>query len=277
MPLLTLAALLGFAANSLLTRGALGGGHLDPMAFMVVRLLSGTVVLGLLVWLRPASRAGRGSWLMAAALAGYAVAFTIAYTRIAAGAGALLLFASVHFTMFVSGVARGERPSPRGLIGTALALAGLVVLTLPGLEAPNVTGSLLMVAAGACWGVYSLAGRGSSDPLATTADNFLRATLISLPVAWFAREAPVVTGVGVGLAIVSGAVASGLAYAVWYSVLPRLAAWRAALVQLAVPVLTAVAAVVVLSEPMTSRLLAALALVIGGIGLAQVRRPASRP
>lgn len=276
MPLLTFAALLGFAANSLLTRAALGGGHLDPMAFLVVRLLSGAVVLGLLVRLRAGSRRGRGSWLMAAALAGYAVAFTLAYTRIAAGAGALLLFASVHLTMFLSGLLRGERPSPRGLAGTGLALAGLVVLTFPGLAAPDLTGAVLMIAAGACWGVYSLAGRASSDPLATTADNFTRATVLSLPVAWMARNTPVVTTAGLGLAILSGALASGLAYAVWYSVLPRLAAWRAALVQLAVPVLTAVAAVIVLSEPMTARLIAALALVIGGIGMAQVRRDARR-
>lgn len=271
LPALITLALLGFAANSLLTRGALGGAYLDPMTFMVVRLASGTIVLALLVRFRTTARSGRGSWVMAAALAGYAVAFTLAYTRIAAGAGALLLFASVHLTMFTAGFMRGERPSMRGLFGTALAVLGLLVLTMPGLAAPDVTGALMMIAAGACWGVYSLAGRQSADPLSTTADNFLRATALSLPVAWFVLDAPVVTTTGLTLAIVSGGIASGLAYAVWYSVLPRLAAWRAALLQLAVPVITALAAVVILSEPMTSRLVLALALVIGGIGLSHRR------
>ncbi len=271
LPALITLALLGFAANSLLTRGALGGGYLDPMTFMVVRLASGTIMLALMVRFRTATRSGRGSWLMAVALAGYAVAFTLAYTRIAAGAGALLLFASVHLTMFAAGLTRGERPSPRGLIGTALAVLGLVVLTMPGLAAPDLRGALMMIAAGACWGVYSLAGRRSADPLATTADNFLRATALTLPVAWVALDTPMVSTTGLALAVLSGAVASGLAYAVWYSVLPHLAAWRAALLQLAVPVITAAAAVIVLSEPMTTRLLLALALVIGGIGLSHRR------
>lgn len=266
LPLVAI-ALAGFAANSLLTRAALGGGQLDPITFMVVRLLSGAIVLTAIVSFRTATRSGRGSWLMALMLAGYAVTFTLAYTRIPAGAGALLLFAAVHLTMFVAGLMRGERPSPRGLAGTALAVAGLVVLTMPGFEAPDLRGAALMVAAGACWGVYSLEGRRSTDPLATTADNFRRALLVSLPVALLARESTTVTTSGLVMAIVSGGLASGLAYAIWYSVLPRLASWRAALLQLAVPVITAAAAVVVLSEPMTMRLIAALALVISGIAL----------
>jgi len=261
-------ALAGFAANSLLTRAALGGGHLDPMTFMVVRLLSGAMVLTAIVSFRTATRTGRGSWLMALMLAGYAVAFTLAYTRIAAGAGALLLFAAVHLTMFAAGLLRGERPSSRGLAGTLLAVAGLVVLTMPGFEAPDLRGALLMVMAGACWGVYSLEGRRSTDPLATTADNFRRALLMSLPVALLARESSTITTAGLSMAILSGGIASGLAYAIWYSVLPRLASWRAALLQLAVPVITAAAAVIVLAEPMTMRLIAALALVISGIALA---------
>lgn len=266
LPLVTL-ALAGFAANSLLTRAALGGGHLDPMSFMVVRLLSGAIVLTTIASFRTATRTGRGSWLMALMLAGYAVTFTLAYTRIAAGAGALLLFAAVHLTMFVAGLMRGERPSPRGLAGTLLAVAGLVVLTMPGFEAPDLGGALLMAAAGACWGVYSLEGRRSTDPLATTADNFRRALLLSVPVALLARESTTITTPGLTMAILSGGLASGLAYAIWYSVLPRIASWRAALLQLAVPVITAAAAVIVLSEPMTMRLVAALALVISGIAL----------
>jgi len=208
---------------------------------------------------------------MALMLAGYAVAFTMAYTRIAAGAGALLLFASVHLTMFGAGLVRGERPSGRGLIGTALAIVGLLVLTMPGLQAPDVAGAVLMILAGLCWGVYSLAGKRSADPLATTSDNFLRATLICVPLALVARDTTVVSPTGLTMAVLSGAIASGLAYAAWYAVLPHIAAWRAALLQLVVPVATALAAVVVLSEPMTSRLVLALALVIGGIAFTSAR------
>jgi len=270
LPLVVM-ALAGFAANSLLTRAALGGGHLDPMAFMMVRLASGAAMLAGLVRLRSVARAGRGSWLMALMLAGYAVAFTMAYTRIAAGAGALLLFASVHLTMFGAGLVRGERPSGRGLIGTALAIVGLLVLTMPGLQAPDVAGAVLMILAGLCWGVYSLAGKRSADPLATTSDNFLRATLICVPLALVARDTTVVSPTGLTMAVLSGAIASGLAYAAWYAVLPHIAAWRAALLQLVVPVATALAAVVVLSEPMTSRLALALALVIGGIAFTSAR------
>lgn len=270
LPLVVM-ALAGFAANSLLTRAALGGGHLDPMAFMMVRLASGAAMLAGLVRLRSVARAGRGSWLMALMLAGYAVAFTMAYTRIAAGAGALLLFASVHLTMFGAGLVRGERPSGRGLIGTALAIVGLLVLTMPGLQAPDVAGAVLMILAGLCWGVYSLAGKRSADPLATTSDNFLRATLICVPLALVARDTTVVSPTGLTMAVLSGAIASGLAYAAWYAVLPHIAAWRAALLQLVVPVATALAAVVVLSEPMTSRLVLALALVIGGIAFTSAR------
>lgn len=266
LPLVAL-ALVGFAANSLLTRAALGGGHLDPMAFMVIRLLSGAVVLTAVTWLRPASRPSTGSWPMGLLLAGYAVAFTLAYMRITAGAGALLLFAAVHATMFVSGLIRGERPSRRAMTGTLLAFGGLVTLTAPGFQSPDLAGVALMLVAGGCWGAYSLAGRTSTDPLHTTADNFRRALLVSVPIAIFTRSSPIVTGTGVMMAVLSGGVASGVAYAIWYAVLPKLASWRAALLQLAVPVLTAAAAVVVLAEPPTARLLTALALVVGGIGL----------
>ncbi len=275
--LLLLCALAGFSANSLLTRGALGGGHLDAMAFMAIRLLSGAAVLTLIVRWRSGGAGRRGSWGMAVALAVYALAFTLAYTRIAAGPGALLLFGAVHLTMFGSGLWRGERPTARQWIGTVLAAAGLVVLTAPGWQAPDGIGALLMLTAGVAWGLYSLAGRTRADPLATTADNFARAAVMCLPIAWAVRDAPVVSPIGVTLAVASGAVASGLAYAAWYAVLPRLEAWRAALVQLAVPVVTAVAAVAVLTEPMHARHWIALGLSIGGIGLATGRAAGARP
>lgn len=274
MLVLVSAALAGFAANSLLTRAALQGALVDPMTFMSVRLVSGALMLAAIIRFRSAGRAGRGSWIMATALATYAVAFTLAYTRIAAGAGALLLFASVHVTMFARGWVRGERPSAAGLAGTALAIVGLGVLTAPGLSAPDATGALLMVVAGASWGVYSLLGRSSADPMATTADNFMRAAVMTVPLVVMGMQvgripSPQWTTAGVVLASLSGAVASGLAYAAWYAALPRLPAWRAALVQLAVPVVTALAAAIVLNEAVTMRLLAALALVVGGLWLAR--------
>lgn len=269
---LTLAALTGFAANSLLTRGAVEGGHLDPMTFMVIRLLSGTLMLTVLVRLRRTPAVGRGSWRMAAALAGYAVAFTLAYESLTAGAGALLLFAAVHLTMFGTGLARGERPAAPGLVGTALAAAGLLTLTMPGVGTPAVTGVLLMLVAGACWALYSLDGRRAADPLATTTDNFLRATVIGLPIAWVTGDGVLFTWPGLGLAVISGAVASGLAYAAWYAVLPSLPAWRAALLQLSVPLLAALGAVLFLAEPLTTRVVVAMVLVISGVALSQRAR-----
>ncbi len=261
-------ALAGFAANSLLTRGALGGGHLDPLGFMLIRLWSGALVLNLLVRLRATPRVGAGTWSMSAALAAYALAFTLAYTRIPAGAGALLLFAAVHLTMVAAGVMRGERPHAFGIVGNVLAFAGLVTLTAPGLDAPDPMGAALMVVAGAAWGVYSLKGRGSRDPLTTTADNFLRAAALVLPSIIWAGPWEAADTQGVILALTSGAIASGLAYAAWYAVLPSLPAWRAALLQLAVPILAAIGATWLLAESMTPRLIGAILLAVGGIGVA---------
>ena len=281
---LTILALLGFAANSILTRAAIHGDHLDAWMFMLVRLLTGAGMLWLLVALRGAPEKASGvsslsSWRMALWLTGYAVLFTIAYVRIEAGPGALLLFGSVQLTMFGAALARGERLSVRHGIGVALALAGFLVLTLPGLSAPDPVGAVLMAGAGACWGAYSLEGRGADDPLGATAHNFLRAWLIGGLVALAATalgQTGLTTGphtlTGLGLATASGAIASGLAYAAWYAVLPALPVWRAATVQLAVPILTALAATIFLGERLSWRLIAAMVLVVAGIGLATTSR-----
>jgi drug/metabolite transporter (DMT)-like permease len=266
--LLILMALAGFSANSLLTRFALERQLLDPMDFMAVRIVAGAAMLAVVVRTRRQPRSGRGSMRMAVMLAGYAIAFTLAYTRIAAATGALLLFASVHLTMVGLGIVHGERLSPRQIFGNLLAVSGLLVLTAPGLQAPSMSGALLMVIAGACWGVYSIEGRRSADPTATTADNFAFASLLCLPVMLASRSGMPITPMGTALAVTSGAVTSGLAYAAWYAVLPHLPAWRAALVQLAVPVVTAGAAALLLAEPLTTRLWMALALVLGGITIA---------
>ncbi len=267
--LLTAAAFVGFAANSLLTRAGLGGGLIDAATFTGLRLTSGAVTLLLLVRLRGRGRAtvSGGSWSSATMLAAYAIAFTLAYTRIGAGTGALILFGAVQVTMIAVGLARGERPSRIDWIGLALAVTGLVVLTRPGLAAPDPWGSLLMAIAGACWGAYSLAGRRRCDPLGATAGNFLRATAFGLAFAaasWSTRR---VTPAGALMAIGSGSLASGIGYSLWYAALPALAAWKAAVVQLLVPVVTAAAAVVLLGEAITIRLVIAMLCVLAGVGL----------
>lgn len=265
--------LVGFAANSLLTRAAITGQHLDPWIFMLVRLLTGTITLAALVRLRRAPSRDRGSWLMALALAAYAVLFTLAYVRIAVGPGALLLFGSVQLTMFAAAHAHGERLSPTQWAGVALALAGFLVLTLPGLTAPDPFGAALMAAAGISWGVYSLVGRRSGDPLSVTADNFLRASGIVLVATLAVGLRGPYSATGFALAAASGAVASALAYAAWFAVLPLLPVWRAATMQLSVPVLTALGAVLLLREPIHLRLTGAMALTVLGIWLTTNRTP----
>lgn len=271
--LLTSAALVGFAANSLLTRGALGHGLLDAPSFTIIRLATGAATLALLVRARSGAPASGGSWSSALALAGYAVAFTLAYTRIGAAIGALLLFGAVQVTMIGIGIARGERPRTIDWFGMALAAIGLVVLTLPGASSPHPVGGALMVAAGVCWGLYSLAGRGSLDPLATTAGNFSRSLLLAVVALGALLPQGHLTGRGVVLAAASGSLASGVGYTLWYAALPSLAAWRAALVQTVTPVLTIILAAVFLGESITTRLLIATALVAAGVGLTTHRPP----
>ena len=271
--LLTAAALTGFAANSLLTRGALGPGWIDAPSFTIIRLASGAVTLALLVRARQKPAAGGGGWIPGFWLAGYAVAFTLAYTRIGAGIGALLLFGAVQVTMITTGLVKGERPPGRDWFAVSLASAGLLWLTLPGASAPNFTGAVLMLAAGACWGAYSLAGRSSRDPLATTSGNFWRATILGAAALGLLVDLSTISWPGAFAAIASGSLASGVGYTLWYAALPSLTAFRAALLQLSVPVITALAAVVLLAEAVPGRLVAAAVLVFAGVVLSlQPRR-----
>ncbi len=271
--LLTAAALVGFSANSLLTRAALAGGRIDPASFTNLRLMSGALTLYLLSTSRGQAKPA-GGWASATALAGYAIAFTLAYVRIGAGIGALILFGSVQVTMIGRGLVSGERPSLVDWLGLVIAVAGLVVLTRPGFAAPDPVGSMLMGVAGVCWGAYSLAGRLSRDPLATTTGNFLRACIFGLIFAAVSLPTRHITGTGAVLALASGSLASGVGYTLWYAALPALAAWRAAVLQLVVPVATACAAVLFLGESLTPRLIIAMVCVIAGVGLT-IRRPAA--
>lgn len=271
----TALAMAAFAGNSLLCRFALRQGHVDPATFTLVRLASGAAVLGLLARARRGRGAGGGTWPSALALAVYAAAFSFAYLGLIAGTGALLLFGAVQATMIGHGLRLGERLGRRQLLGLAVACAGLVGLVLPGLSAPPLASALLMAAAGVAWGVYSLRGRGAGDPLAVTAGNFMRAVPLGLALLLGSHDRLAWDGPGIAYAVASGAVASGLGYALWYQVLPSLKATQAATVQLSVPVLAAIGGVLLLGEPLSFRLALASAAILGGIAL--VLREGCRP
>lgn len=283
---LTLIAMLAFAANSVLCRLALMQTGIDPASFTTVRLVSGALVLWILVVARSGGGAagsiGKGSWPSALALLAYAAGFSFAYVELATGTGALLLFGAVQVTMIGHGLRAGERFEARQWLGLVLACAGLVGLLLPGVAMPPLGSALLMLAAGVAWGVYSLRGKGAGDPVRVTAGNFLRAAPIALVLAACLHRDLAVDPAGIGLAVMSGGVASGIGYAVWYSVLPSLRATAAATVQLGVPVIAALGGTVLLAEPLTLRLLLAAIAVLGGIALvvlprARARNPDRRP
>ena len=259
---LTCAALVGFAANSLLCRAALGAGSIDAASFTAIRLGSGALVLFALA--RGGAR-GAGSWRSGAALFAYGAAFSFAYLRLTTATGALILFAAVQASMIGYGVAKGDRPRALEWLGLDLAAGGLVVVVLPGLAAPDPIGAALMASAGIAWGVYSLRGRGTKKPLAATADNFARALPFAAVLLVAARS---VTPEGAALAAASGAIASGVGYSLWYAALPHLAPARAAIVQLSVPVIAASGGALVLGESVTARFAAASAAILGGILLA---------
>jgi drug/metabolite transporter (DMT)-like permease len=268
---LTAVALVAFASNSLLARAALRPRLVDAATFTLARLASGAVLLWLLAGRGRAAGAPilrTGNTHGALALFGYAIAFSWAYLRLDAGTGALLLFGSVQATMIGAGLATGHRLAGTEWLGLLVSVVGLVVLTAPGLQAPDPAAALIMVIAGVAWGVYSLLGRGAIDPLASNASSFARSlplALLALALLWSEAHA---SARGVALAVVSGAVTSGLGYAVWYAALRGLTPARAGIVQLAVPVLAAVGGVLLLGETITPRLLLAAALVLGGIALA---------
>lgn len=270
--LLTAVAMAAFAANSILARLALGSGAIDAASYTGIRLASGAVVLGMLVMLRGKSGwrslVGLGTWQQAAALLGYALAFSLAYQLLGASVGALILFASVQIGMVARAVLVGDRPGALEWLGLGLAGAAFVYLVSPGLAAPDPLGALLMVTSGLCWAAYSLLGRGSSQPLADTAGNFLRCLPVAvlLLVGGLALNAPRLDGVI--YAVASGAIASGLGYAIWYAALPELSRTRAAVVQLSVPVIAAFGAALFIGETVTPRLLVSSALILGGIALA---------
>jgi len=265
--ILTSLAMIAFAGNSLLCRVALKHTRIDPASFTTIRLISGAVMLWLVVRMSHRAHSGSGNWLSAFALFVYAAGFSFAYVSLPAASGALLLFGAVQATMIGHGIWSGERLQRLQLAGLLLALGGLVGLLLPGLSAPPLFGSLLMLGAGVAWGIYSLRGKGAGDPTNVTAGNFLRAVPISAALSITMFNNTSLDSAGIWYAISSGALASGIGYAIWYTAVPALKATNAATVQLSVPVIAAVGGIVFLAEPITLRLTVTSAAILGGIAL----------
>jgi drug/metabolite transporter (DMT)-like permease len=269
---LTTLAMVAFAANSLLCRQALKHTAIDPASFTAIRLLSGALMLWLVTRAKQTAPAGKGNWPSAFALFVYAAGFSYAYVSLPAASGALLLFGAVQATMIGHGIWRGERLRTLQSIGVLLAFGGLVGLLLPGLSAPPLLGALLMLGAGVAWGVYSLRGKGAGDPTRVTAGNFMRAVPITAVLSMLMLNYASVDAAGFYYAVASGALASGLGYAIWYTALPALKNTSAASVQLSVPVIAAVGGIIFLGEPMTLRLLLASVAILGGIALVIVQK-----
>ena len=269
--ILTSLAMLAFAGNSLLCRLALKHSGIDAASFTTLRLLAGALVLGLLVRIKRPTTARThtpgGNWWSALALFAYAAGFSFAYISLPAATGALLLFGAVQATMIGVGIWRGERLRGRQWFGILLALGGLIGLMLPGLSAPPLFGAVLMLGAGVAWGIYSLRGKGASDPTRVTAGNFLRAVPITLVLSLLLLNSVTLDGAGIGYALVSGGLASGIGYAIWYSVLPAMKTTQAATVQLSAPVIAALGGIVLLGEPLTLRIVLASIAILGGIAL----------
>lgn len=303
--LLTTVALVAFAFNSILCRMALGKEEIDAASFTAVRLFAGAVTLIVISFFFGREKGGNvsgsdgvdlsepgvvttglrliqnhtiptgrvsvfrtgGNWPSAFLLFAYAICFSFAYLGLTTATGALILFGSVQMAMIAISLFKGESPQALEWLGLVVAVGGLVYLVFPGLSSPPLINSILMAAAGTAWGFYTLRGRGSTDPLADTTGNFIRtlplAALVLIP---FLSNVHL-SARGVVLAVLSGALASGVGYTVWYAALKFHTTTRAAVLQLAVPVIAAAGGVIFLSEPADRRLLIAAALILGGIGL----------
>ncbi|MGH9463978.1 MAG: DMT family transporter [Vicinamibacteria bacterium] len=277
--ILTAFTLVAFAANSLLCRMALGGELVDPVSFTTLRLVSGALFLVPLSRLAgeslPRGTPGReqhGSWGSGLALFAYAIAFSLAYVSLDASMGALILFGCVQVTMIGVGLQSGERPHPLQWLGLVTALSGLVYLVSPGIAAPDLLGALLMAIAGIAWGVYSLRGKNESAPVLSTTSNFVRAAPLTAFASTMSFSLAHAETRGVMLAVVSGAITSGLGYVLWYKALGGLTTTQASIVQLLVPVLAAFGGVVFLAERVSARLVIASALILGGVAVSILTR-----
>ena len=268
--------MIAFASNSLLCRAALKQTSIDAATFTFVRIFSGAAALWLIIKMRRRAWKDAGNWCSAAALFVYAAAFSFAYNTLSAGMGALLLFGAVQATMILWGFRKGERLQAIQIVGLVVAVTGLVVLLLPGLSAPSLSGSILMLGAGVAWGIYSLRGQAETNPVSATAGNFLRAVPFAVAVSIIMLPWARLDHTGIGYGVISGAITSGLGYVIWYSALPGLKAAGAATVQLSVPVLAAIGGILLLGEPITFRHFVASIAVLGGIALVIIEKNSAR-
>ena len=271
--LLLVVSVLAFTANPLLARLAVATREMDALGYTGVRLASGALVLFVIIWWRHRRANGEplriaGTWAGAASLFAYAITYSIAFLVVGAAVGSVILFAAVQIAILAWAILKGDRPGPLEWAGLALAFASLCYLVSPGLVAPDPLGSLLMIVSGVAWAAYTLIGRGSRAPVEDTAGNFIRLLPISIPFIAAGLLVQTPTTLGLVYAITSGAISSGLGYAIWYAVLPSITRSRAAFVQLTVPALAAFGAVIFLSEPITLRLVVSSIGILGGAALA---------
>lgn len=265
--LCTTFSLIAFAANSVLCRLALKGGEIDPSSFTAVRLVAGAVVLAVILQVTAGEKGkkSRGGWWAALMLFLYAVTFSFAYTSLDTGTGALVLFGTVQLTIVLIGYFRGVKLRVLEWSGMIIAFGGLAYLVLPGVKAPSMIGFMLMAAAGAAWGIYTLSGRESINPLADTAFNFIRTIPLVIVLVIVALQDIQLSAQGILLAAISGGVASGIGYTLWYTALGGLSATESAVVQLAVPVIAAMGGVIFVSESLSQRLVISTVLTLSGI------------
>lgn len=264
---LTAMAMTAFAGNSLLCRVALQNTGIDAGSFTTIRLMAGALTLWVLVTMRGGAYRGNGNWPSAIALFAYAAGFSFAYVRLPAGTGALILFGAVQATMIGHGIWSGERLRKPQVLGVVLAFAGIIGLLMPGLSAPPIWSAMLMLGAGVSWGIYSLRGRSAGDPTRVTAGNFIRAAPIAVILSLLTWNQVALDAAGIWYAIASGALASGIGYAIWYTALPSLRATQAATLQLSVPVIATVGAILFLGEALTLRLVLASFAILGGVAI----------
>lgn len=268
--LTTIFALICFALNSILCRLALKTDEIDAASFTAVRLVSGAVILFLIdrFFNKRETESGKGNWFSAFFLFLYAICFSFAYVNLPTATGALILFSTVQFTLIAAALFNGERPHRLEWLGLFAAFGGLIYLLLPGLSAPPFFSSALMFSAGIAWGFYTLNGRKSVNPIGDTAGNFQRSVPFAVLILLIFLAQAHLSSKGILLAVLSGAVASGVGYSAWYAILKFHTATRAGILQISVPALAALGGVVFLSENLSFRLISASCLILGGVALA---------
>lgn len=275
---LTTLAMLAFAGNSIICRMALQEGAIDAASFSNIRLLSGALALLIILFVKSSvsNLKQSGSWLSALMLFLYALAFSYAYIDLGAGTGALILFGLVQATMIIAALIAGDRPTGVEVLGWLCASAGLIYLVLPGVEAPSAVGTIFMSVSGIAWGIYSIRGQNESEPLASTASNFLRSVAFIPFVLAVTFNSIQISSSGALLAILSGAITSGVGYVIWYAALKHMKTIQAALVQLSVPAIAAIGGVILLDEALNSRLVLSAGMILGGISIALVRKSSKK-